>query len=135
MMVSQTSRYALHILGFLARNPGRLVRGEEIAAATGIPSNYLSKILSQLRKHGLVDSQKGWGGGFILRESALERPIRDVLQIIEGAEGIQRNDCIFGLPACDANNPCPLHSHWEKIRQTYEEMLGNTRIGDLAVAS
>lgn len=130
-MVSQTSRYALHILGYLVANTGRLVRGEEIATATGIPSNYLSKILSQLRKNGLVTSQKGWGGGFAVREQALERPIRDVLAIIDGAEATRRTDCVFGLPACDVDNPCPLHSHWEMIRQTYDTMLSDTRIGDL----
>jgi Rrf2 family protein len=133
-MVSQTARYALHILGYLRQSRGGLVRGEEIAEATGIPSNYLSKILSQLRKHGIVDSRKGWGGGFALRESALERPIRDVLEIIDGVESTVRTDCVFGLPACDANNPCPLHPYWEQIRRTHEEMLVQTRIGDLRTA-
>jgi Rrf2 family protein len=133
-MVSQTSRYALHILGYLVRHPGRFVRGEEIAGATGIPGNYLSKILSQLRKNGLVEARKGWGGGFAVLESALDRPIRDVLQIIEGAEVVERTDCAFGLPACDASHPCPLHGHWEKIRRTYHEMLSETRIGDLSLS-
>ncbi len=109
-MVSQTTRYALQILGYLAGRRDRRVPGEEIAEATGIPPNYLSKILNQLRKSGLVDSQKGWGGGFTLREEALERPISDVMAVIEGSDATLRTDCLFGLPSCDCKNPCPLNT-------------------------
>ena len=38
----------------------------------------------------------------------------------------------FGMPACDCDNPCPLHASWEKIRETYRQMLEDTRVGDLA---
>ena len=69
-MFSQTSRYALRILGYLATNRDRWVLAREIAGETGIPANYLSKILSQLRKRGFVESLKGWGGGFRLKGTA-----------------------------------------------------------------
>jgi len=132
-MISQTSRYALHILGYLAFRRGDRVTGEEIASATGIPATYLAKILNQLRKSGIVDSQKGWGGGFLLFESALNRPIADVLASIDGAGVVLKTDCLFGLPSCDATNPCPLHPSWELIRNTYHTMLNDTTIGDLTV--
>lgn len=131
-MVSQTTRYALQILGFLVARPDGRTRGDEIARETGIPANYLSKILNQLRKSGLVDSQKGWGGGFQLRPEALSKPIGDVVAIFEGASaphGIEA--CVFGLPQCDDNNPCPLHSYWGKIRETYHEMLQAKTVGEL----
>jgi len=131
-MLSQTSRYALNILGFLARDPAQRVRGEEIARGTGIPSNYLSKILNRLRKQGIVDAAKGWGGGFRLREESLAKPISEILQIFDGVESTERNDCLFGLPHCDASNPCPLHSYWEKIRDIHGTMLRSTTVADLA---
>lgn len=130
-MLSRTTRYALRILGFLAdRGEGR-IRGEEIAKATGIPANYLSKILNQLRKQGIVDSEKGWGGGFELREDARRVPIQRVLAIFDGLDSMTQQECVFGLPRCDADNPCPLHAHWERIRGSVEEMLTETTIGDL----
>jgi Rrf2 family protein len=134
-MISQTARYALHILGYLVAHRGELVRGEAISEATGIPANYLSKILNQLRKSGIVDSQKGWHGGFAVRESALGRPIRDVLAAIDGVESVERSDCVFGLPECDDRNPCPLHSHWEGIRDSYMTMVSTTTIGDLGAGA
>jgi Rrf2 family protein len=130
-MISQTARYALHILGYLVAHRGELVRGEAISRATGIPANYLSKILNQLRKGGFVDSRKGWHGGFAVRENALARSIRDVLVVIDGPESVDRKDCIFGLPACDDGNPCPLHPKWESIRDNYTAMISRTKIRDL----
>jgi len=131
-MVSQTTRYALQILGYLAGRRDERVPGDEIADATGIPSNYLSKILNQLRKSGMVDSQKGWGGGFTLRAEALKHPISDVMAIIEGSGATLRNDCLFGLPSCDCENRCPLHPYWESIRETYHTMLNEVHVADLA---
>jgi len=130
-LISQTSRYALHILSYLVQSRDRLVRGEEIAEATGIPLNYLSKILNQLRKSGIVQSQKGWHGGFKLRGKALGRPIRDVLAIIDGEQAAERSGCAMGLPECNLENPCSLHDHWERIRGAFTEMLTTTRIRDL----
>jgi Rrf2 family protein len=134
-MISQTARYGLHILGHLVAHRGELVRGEAISQATGIPANYLSKILNQLRKSGFVDSQKGWHGGFAVRDSALEWPIRDVLASIDGADSVDRTDCVFGLPECDDSNPCPLHPYWESIRDNYQAMVSNTTVADLATGS
>jgi len=131
-MVSQTAKYALRVIGFLAQHQKGLVRAEELAASTDIPSNYLSKILSQLRKNGILIAQKGWRGGFRLRDDALRRPISDIVAIIDGTASIQRTDCLFGLPACDPDNPCPLHEHWEKIQKTYDNMLSEVRVADLA---
>jgi Rrf2 family protein len=105
--------------------------GEELARITGVPANYLSKILNQLRKHGFVESQKGWGGGFRLAKNALERPILEVLEVLEGPF-TELDSCAFGLPECDPDNPCPLHQQWEAIRETSRHMLARTTIANLA---
>jgi Rrf2 family nitric oxide-sensitive transcriptional repressor len=116
-VISQTSKYALSILGCLAENRGERLRSEDIARNTGIPANYLSKILNQLRKQGVVEAEKGWGGGFKLREDAAKRSISEVLQIFDGA---------------GAEHPCPLHIYWEQIRGIYRRMLAETTIEKLA---
>jgi Rrf2 family transcriptional regulator, iron-sulfur cluster assembly transcription factor len=128
-MISRTGKYALRILGHLTDHSDKWIQGREIAAATGIPGNYLSKILNQLRKRGFVDSQKGWGGGFILKKQAMNTPISEVLLLFESARG--EHTCVFGMRKCDADNPCPLHDHWERIQGEYETMLKGVMIKDL----
>jgi Rrf2 family protein len=128
-MVTQTGRYALRILGYLADHSEEWVLGRAIAADTGIPANYLSKILNQLRKAGFVRSQKGWGGGFLLDGQATRQPIADVLRLFEGRR--DTDACVFELRACDANNPCPLHRRWDRVRREYDAMLNSVSVGDL----
>jgi Rrf2 family protein len=131
-MFSRTAKYAFGILGYLVENRGTKTSGEQIAQHTGIPANYLSKILNQLRKRGFVDAEKGWGGGFEIRPDALDRPIRDVLEIIDGVDSVDHRDCVFGLTSCDDDNPCPLHPYWERIRQAYKEMVTTRKVSDLS---
>ena len=130
-MVNQTTRYALHILGYLARSGDALVSGEQIAQDIGVPANYLSKILNQLRKSGIVESKKGWGGGFRLQADAGQRPLLDIVRVFEGDKSLGIPACIFGLPECGDNNPCPLHAHWTDTRESFVQMLRTTTIGDL----
>lgn len=130
LLYSRTSRYAFHLLGALANRRDERLSGEELARITGIPANYLSKILNQLRKHGFVDSRKGWGGGFRLHETALQRPILEVLEVLEGPPS-NLDSCAFGLPECDPTHPCPLHDQWDQIRTAARRMLAETRIADL----
>jgi Rrf2 family transcriptional regulator, iron-sulfur cluster assembly transcription factor len=128
-MISQTGKYALRILGYLADRPSEWILSKEIAHATGIPANYLSKILAQLCRQGYVRSQKGWGGGFLMRKEAMQLPILEIIRVFEGPQNKQ--ECLYGLPRCDADHPCPLHGHWETIRNSYSSMLQSTTIGDL----
>ncbi len=131
-MISRTARYALHVLAILAARPADRLRGEEIASATGIPVNYLSKILNQLRKAGLVESRKGWGGGFQLQAEAGQRPIRDVLVVFDGLESADRHDCALGRTACDNEHPCAMHDEWAGVRDGFTRMITATKVADLA---
>jgi Rrf2 family protein len=128
---STTARYALRILGELVRSPESWVTSDQLARGSGIPANYLSKILAQLRKRGIVEAQKGWGGGFRVLPAALDRPIGDVIPIFDGRPAEPR-PCIFGQAQCDSEHPCPLHDHWERIREIQDEMTSQIRVRDLS---
>jgi len=66
-MVSQTAKHALAALTVLAELPeGQYVGAGEIAGDIDAPRNYLGKLLKALADQGLVESQKGKGGGFRL---------------------------------------------------------------------
>ncbi|MBW2295571.1 MAG: Rrf2 family transcriptional regulator, partial [Deltaproteobacteria bacterium] len=67
MVLSQTAEYALRAMAWLATAPTREpVRAKDLSVATGIPSHYLSKVMRRLVLAGLLISQKGQGGGFLL---------------------------------------------------------------------
>jgi len=130
-MISQTSRYAIRILGCLMEHEGERIQAREIARETGIPQNYLSKILNRFRKQGWVVSRKGWGGGFQLEGRARRVTLGKVLELMEGRR--QTGGCVFGLGTCDESRPCPLHHHWERVQGAYDEMLSALTIADLGL--
>ncbi len=67
MILNQTAEYALRAMAHLAElEEGVPVRAAELAEATKIPPHYVSKVLRKMVLAGLVNSQKGHGGGFAL---------------------------------------------------------------------
>ncbi len=129
---SQTTGYALKILSVLCSSEGAWKRSKDLSRETGIPSNYLSKILNQLGKHGLVVGRKGWGGGFRLGESATTSTILEVVEIFEGR--VDLNTCVFGLSECDPDDPCSMHRYWKPVREAFRKVLLGVTIGDLCTS-
>lgn len=131
-MISRTTKYALNVLRCLAKDPERRIPAEQLADETGVPSNYLSKILSQLRKHDLVEGTKGWRGGFRIRPRSLGRPLSSIQEIFDRRPvRAASRECIFGLMRCDGANPCALHDRWERVRAERDALFSTTKIRDL----
>ena len=63
-MLSQKTRYAIRAMQHLADRYGQgPVQLAEIATVQKIPANFLTVILSELSRYGIVDSQRGKDGG------------------------------------------------------------------------
>ena len=83
-MTSKTTEYALEALVFLASRRGRPMSSATIAAGTGVPPSYLSKVLQALCRAGIVRSQRGPSGGFVLARDASGVTVLDVAQAVDG---------------------------------------------------
>lgn len=109
--LSQTAEYALRAMAWIASRPaGGPVLARELSQGTGIPAQYLAKILRRLVLAGILVSRKGRGGGFTLARPADRIRFRDVLTAVDAYPREDR--CAFGWGACDAAHPCPLHDSW-----------------------
>jgi Rrf2 family protein len=79
--------YALRAVVELAAALGsaaRPVTAERLATAQGIPPKFLESILLQLRRGGIVHSQRGPEGGYWLAKPAHEIALADVIRVIDG---------------------------------------------------
>src|SRR5437588_9194983 len=104
-MFSQTTEYALRAVVYLAAQAGEARTIQQIAEATRVPANYLSKVMQSLRRADLVQSQRGLHGGFTLGVAPQELTVYDVVQAVERLQRIRR--CPLGIK--DHINLCPLH--------------------------
>jgi len=63
---------------------GRPVKGHDIAAAQSIPGKFLETILGELKRSGIVASQRGAEGGYWLARPATEVRVADIIRAVEG---------------------------------------------------
>lgn len=131
MLLSQTAEYALRAMAWLATAPeGEPVRAKDLSTATGIPSHYLSKVMRRLVLAGLLVSQKGQGGGFLLSKRPNEIPFVDILSAVDAFPTEGR--CAFGWGECDELRPCPLHGSWSRLNEMLEEWAQGTTLAEIA---
>jgi Rrf2 family protein len=85
-MISHKAKYALKALVVLAKasREGRIVTASEIAETHRIPKKFLEQILLQLRHRGIVASQRGKAGGYLLGRRPEEVTFGEVLRLIDG---------------------------------------------------
>src|SRR6201997_4528494 len=84
MRLSARADYALRAAVELAAATGDHTTAEQLAKAQQIPAKFLEAILTQLRRAGLVRSQRGPDGGFWLARPADEISLADIIRAIDG---------------------------------------------------
>ncbi len=131
MIYSDTVRYALLALAYLAMHRDRLVKAEEIAKAQNIPKPFLSKILHELSRRDILNSVKGPRGGFSLKVDPEKLTMWDVISIM--GEEYRFQACALMPDKCDVyeTNPCVIHHRWEKLKHQMIDFFKKTTIQDL----
>lgn len=128
MLFSKTAEYALRAIVYLADHTDVAQTTQQIADATQVPANYLSKTLQGLGRAGLVQAQRGVGGGFALARPAETLTVLDVVNAVDPVQRIV--ECPLHLSAHGANL-CPLHRKLDDAMAMIEKAFGSTRIVDL----
>lgn len=133
MIYSRSAEYAVRAFVYLAGlDPGEYAMAKNIAAESGIPSPFLSKLLQDLVRDGFLRSSKGPRGGFRLNQAAEDI---SMLQVVEAVDGKGRYDrCLGGGPECNDRVICGMHDAWQELRSRIIGYLGQTSVADLAVS-
>ncbi len=129
MHFSKTTEYAIRVLSYLHRYPSQLHSVSFLHKELELPYKYLTKLMTELVKKGLVNSTKGRNGGFSLAMNAEEIFLCDILE--SAGESLEANRCILGFEMCDASNPCSLHNKWLGPKTTIDNMLQTTSLASL----
>ena len=107
-------------------------RVEEIAAVQSIPENYLRRLLIELKRGGLVLSQKGPSGGYMLARHPSKITMAEVVQIIEG--DYVPVECLEdGSNAlCQRADNCAMRDVWNEVRASVNAILSGVTLQSLA---
>jgi len=102
----------------------------ELAAAAECPEQFLSKVLQNLARAGLIVSHRGNTGGFELPPTGTTATVLDVVEAIEGP--LRLNLCLTADHACNRQGWCPAHPVWAEAQRSMAAVLGKASISALA---
>jgi Rrf2 family protein len=132
MLITKKNQYALRAIFELAKHSGKGPRKiSEVANAQAIPEKFLEVILGQLKGSGLVDSKRGFYGGYYLMRSPEEITVGDIMRFMERdmnpigcvAQGHETN--------CPFRGDCALFPMWTKVQEAIFKVYDETTIQDL----
>lgn len=132
MKLSTKSRYAVMAMVDLAqRSEGQPVALADIAKRQAISLSYLEQLFAKLRRHGVVKSVRGPGGGYTLGRAAERIRISDVVLAVD--EPVKMTRCSPGSPeGCGANKTqCSTHDLWEALGNQIYGFLNSVTIADV----
>ncbi len=131
MHISAKAEYAMRALLTLAAEPDdHALTAERLASAQSLPVKFLENILVDLRRGGLVRSQRGAEGGYRLARPADEVTAADVLRLVDGplaeVRGSRPDQSSYEGPAER------LQDVWVAARAALRSVLEHVTLADIA---
>ncbi len=130
MRITAKVDYAVRAMCELAGQGGGPVRGERLAAAQAIPQSFLENILHELKRAGLVATQRGVDGGYRLARAADEITVADIIRAVEGPLADVRGSRPDSLTYDGA--AVPLRDVWLAVRANLRAVLEHVTVADIA---
>jgi Rrf2 family protein len=126
VQISAKTDYAVRALLNLASHEPDLVKVDAIVQEQGLPRKFVEAILGELRRAGLVRSQRGADGGYALAKPASEISIGSVIRAVDGplaeVRGLRPHETVYSgvaehLPAV-----------WVAVRASLRRVLDETTL-------
>jgi Rrf2 family protein len=127
--ISAKVDYAVRALLVLAEAGGGAVPSERLATTQDLPRQFLQNILNQLRRAGLVTSQRGSEGGYRLARPASEISVADVMRAVEGPLAEVRGD--RPEAAVYRGSAEHLQEVWVAVRSSLRSVLENVSLAQV----
>jgi len=127
--ISAKTDYAIRALLALADAPDGPVSVETLAAGQGLPRKFLEAILSDLRRAGIVLSQRGATGGYTLARPAAAITLGEVFRVVDGplaeVRGLRPHETTYAGVARH------LPVVWVAVRASLRRVLDETTLEQL----
>lgn len=133
-MLSQKTRYTIRALMHLAdRYQQGLVPLTEIADAQNIPAKFLTVILSEMSRAGIVVSQRGRDGGYELALPPVDISYGDIIRLSRGSLALVPCASRFAHEKCKnclEENECRLRALMLQVRDETAAVLDRITLAD-----
>lgn len=129
MRLTTKGRYAVTAMLDLAINRGQEpITLADISQRQGISLSYLEQLFSKLRKHNLVSSARGPGGGYRLSRAAETIAIAEIIAAVD--ETVDATRC-KGQQNCHDARACLTHQLWTDLSEQIREFLNGITLAQV----
>ncbi|HJW26393.1 MAG TPA: Fe-S cluster assembly transcriptional regulator IscR [Rhodocyclaceae bacterium] len=132
MRLTTKGRFAVTAMVDLA------LRGDEgpvalagISERQQISLSYLEQLFGKLRRHRLVDSVRGPGGGYCIARPLNQVSVADIIRAVD--EPLDATQC-GGKENCQEEHRCMTHDLWATLNFKMYEYLSSVSLGDLVAS-
>jgi len=131
MKISTKGRYALRMLLYLAENSGKgFIPLKEIAEKQGISKKYLEQIVGILNQSGVLRTNRGYQGGYMLAQSPDKYTVGQILRLTEG--NLTPVSCLETTPNfCERSDDCKTLHVWHGLNKIVNEYLDGITLKDI----
>ena len=132
MKLSSKGRYAVMALADLAKfDPNKPVSLRDISLRQGISLVYLEQLFLKLKKNNIVDSVRGYKGGYILKKQASQIKISDIFFAVE--EKVKTVGCEkHSKKGCNGRSvKCISHNLWDELEDYINDFFKKKSLVDL----
>jgi Rrf2 family iron-sulfur cluster assembly transcriptional regulator len=129
MRLTTKGRFAVTAMLDLAMHgSGRPVTLAGISQRQSISLSYLEQLFGKLRRHTLVESVRGPGGGYTLARDVKNMSVADIIIAVD--EPLDATQC-GGKENCKEEQRCMTHDLWAKLNDKMYEYLDSVKLSDL----
>src|SRR5580658_7920380 len=134
-MLSRKTKYGLKALLALAHEEGRgPVLVSDLASRDALPKKFLEAILLELKRHGIVQSKKGKGGGYFLRRKPADITFGEVIRALEGP--LAAVPCVSATAYmkcadCVDEQTCGVRIAMKEVRDATARILDRATLADV----
>lgn len=137
-MLSHKAQYAFRALTLLVdRYEQGPVLITEIASRKNIPLKFLERILLELKNAGVLESKKGKGGGYYIKDHPSSTSIAKVIRTVDGPIAMLPCVSLYFYDKCDNcdEGNCGLHQIMISVRDATLQIVENKTLQDLVSGS
>jgi Rrf2 family nitric oxide-sensitive transcriptional repressor len=134
LQLTKRTEYGLIALLHMADRAGQVVSVREIGEHYPVPRRVLAEVLKDLGRAGLVESQRGASGGYVLARTPDAITLGEIVVALEGAPSVANCDAQEAAESagCDVEPVCPIRSPLFRIREGIWRLMERTTLRSLA---
>ena len=125
--------YALMTLQYLMENPREKVSAKEVCEKTGSPFDATARVMQIMTQHGLLRSEQGVKGGYLLVKNLSEVSFLELMEMILGP--IEVAKCVGNVMGCELISKCNIQSPVQRINLKIRDFFAELQLSEVLINS